>query len=68
MIWDSELETLAMQVADLFGDDALCDAMMRALHVAHQLSVPSGGRLIVFEAGAVEHALRNELRRLLVAH
>lgn len=68
MIWDDELEQLAMRVADCFGDDSLSDAMRRALRDAHARSAPAGQRLTVFTAGSLERAFRRELRRLLVAH
>jgi hypothetical protein len=68
MTWDAELEELAVAVSDLYGDQALSDAMMRALHIASEQSQPMGHRLAVFGAGKLERALRQELRKLLVTH
>jgi len=68
MVWDADLERLALEVADTFGDEALRDAMHRALRAADAESQPRRAGVIVFGAGQVESALRNELVRLLRLH
>jgi hypothetical protein len=65
MVWDDDLEQLALDVANTFGDQALRDAMHRALRVADTRSVRSRTSGVVFEAGQLESALRDELRKLL---
>lgn len=68
MVWDHDLERLALEVADTFGDQALRDAMHRALRAADSQSLRSRARGIVFAEGQVEAALRDELCRLLRPH
>jgi hypothetical protein len=68
MIWNSELEELALEVADLYGERALTDAMIRALRTAHEQSRQPSARLQLLRPGTLESALRSELRKLLVLH
>jgi len=68
ILWDDELERLALDVADIFGDDALRHAMYRALRAADKGSPPSHAGGIVFGKGQVEAALRHELLMLLRPH
>jgi hypothetical protein len=68
MVWDDELERLALDVADTFGDEALRNAMHRALRAADKRSPPWRAGGIVFGEGQVEAALRHELLMLLRPH
>ena len=65
MVWDEELERLALEVADTFGDEVLRNAMHRALRAADKRSQSWRDGSIVFQAGQLESALRDELVRLL---
>jgi hypothetical protein len=65
MVWDHDLERLALDVADTFGDEALRNAMHRALRTADEKSQSRGTGGIVFGEGQVESALREELVKLL---
>jgi hypothetical protein len=68
MVWDEDLERLALEVADTFGDEALRNAMHRALRAADKRSQTWRDGSIVFAAGHLEPALRDELVRLLRPH
>jgi hypothetical protein len=68
MVWDAELERLALEAADTFGDEALLNAMHRALTAADKRDPPRHAGRIVFGEGQVEAALRDELLRLLRPH
>ena len=68
MVWDEELERLALDVADTFGDEALRDAMHRALRAADTQSRPWRAGGMVFGQGQVESAIRDELVQLLRPH
>jgi hypothetical protein len=68
MTWDSELEQLAVDVSELYGERALTDAMIRALHSAHEHGAQVRARTLVLVPGQLEAALRTELRKLLVVH
>ncbi len=67
LVWDKELERLALLVSDLLGDAVLFDAMRRALHAAgarrEAAAVdPRAGD------GVLESSLRDELQKLLRPH
>ena len=68
MVWDDDLERLALEVADVFGDEVLRSAMHRALRTADKLSPARRAGGIVFAEGQVESALRGELLKLLRPH
>ena len=68
MVWDDDLERLALEVADVFGDEVLRTAMHRALRTADKQQSPWRGGGIMFGEGQLESALRNELVRLLRPH
>jgi len=68
MVWDDDLERLALEVADTFGDEALRSAMHRALRAAHEQVPPARAGQIAFGEGQVESALRAELGKLLRPH
>ena len=68
MVWDDDLERLALEVADTFGDEALRSAMHRALRAAHEQSLPARAGRLTFGEGQVESALRAELGKLLRPH
>ena len=68
MVWDDDLERLALEVADTFGDEVLRRAMHRALQTAEKQSSPRRAGGIVFGEGHVESAFRDELRKLLRPH
>ena len=68
MVWDDDLERLALEVADVFGDEALRAAMHRALRTADKQRSPRRAGGIVFGEGQLESALREELVRLLRPH
>ena len=68
MVWDDDLERLALEVADTFGDEVLRGAMHRALRTADKQSPIRRAGGFVFGEGHVESALRAELRKLLRPH
>ena len=68
MVWDDDLERLALEVADAFGDEVLRSAMHRALRTADKQSPLRRAGGIVFGEGHVESALRDELLKLLRPH
>jgi len=68
MVWDDDLERLALEVADAFGDEVLRSAMHRALRTADKQSRIRRAGGIVFGEGHVESALRAELLKLLRPH
>ena len=68
MVWDDDLERLALEVVDVFGDEALRTAMHRALRTADKQRSPGRAGGIVFGEGQLEFALREELVRLLRPH
>jgi hypothetical protein len=68
MVWDANLERLTLEVADTFGDEALRNAMYRALRAADKRDPPRHAGRIVFGEGQVEAALRDELLTLLRPH
>ena len=68
MVWDDDLERLALEVADAFGDEVLRSAMYRALRTADKQSRLRRAGGIVFGEGQVESALRDELLKLLRPH
>ena len=68
MVWDDDLERLALEVVDVFGDEALRTAMYRALRTADKQRSPGRVGGIVFGEGQLESALREELVRLLRPH
>lgn len=68
MVWDDDLERLALEVAEVFGDEVLRTAMHRALRTADKQRSPWRGGGIMFGEGQLESALRNELIRLLRPH
>jgi hypothetical protein len=79
MQWDDELETLVTRVVEQFGDDALRDALGRAVVEAlkHEVPIPAshvpaldGGYIVppgacVIPPGVFEEAIRAELRQLM---
>lgn len=69
MVWDDNLERLALEVADTLGDEVLRGAMHRALRAADRgrpRSTAGGDGL--FGEGLLEGALRDELLKLLRTH
>ena len=67
LVWDEELERLALAVSDLLGDSVLFAAMRRALHAAgarREAATTSGAP----DDGVLESSLRDELRKLLRPH
>jgi hypothetical protein len=68
LVWDDELERLALEVSDLFGDTVLFDAMRRALHVAAVRREAAAGDPRASRDGVLESSLRDELHRLLRPH
>jgi hypothetical protein len=68
MVWDDELERLALEVADVFGDEVVRSAMHRALRTADTQRTPRNAGGIVFGEGQLESALRDELLKLLRPH
>jgi hypothetical protein len=67
LVWDEELERLALAVSDLLGDGVLFAAMRRALHVAgarREAATDPGAS----DDGVLESSLRDELRKLLRPH
>jgi hypothetical protein len=78
MIWDAELEQLAEKVRFVFGETAVVEATVRAVHRTPSMFVddddlalfPSEGvmPLDVVEVADVILLLKAELRRLLTPH
>jgi hypothetical protein len=82
MDWDDdELERLVIQVRELYGDEALAESYVRAMHAVPPASIasiqkvrelivdhelPNGTRVV--EGPAMKLALKAELRRLLTPH
>jgi hypothetical protein len=78
MKWDAELEEMAGAVREIFGGEAVADAYVRAItaappseratRVARVFGLAIDAHTKVVDDGAIQSALRQELRRLLTPH
>jgi len=67
VIWDDELAALAVRVRDTFDEDAVIDALARAIRSVAAVSADHVEGEIVSVTEAIA-AFKAELRRLLAGH
>jgi hypothetical protein len=67
MVWDDELEELAVRVSETFGEDAVIEAVMRAVRSVAAVSSEHVDGEVVSIADAIV-VLKAELRRILAVH
>jgi hypothetical protein len=77
MVWDAELEALVTKVGDVFGEDAVAEAYLRAINATPALQqipedvaavaelMPADAHTKFVDGRASAAAFREELRRLL---